>query len=59
MIAVALEAGALAAKLAGAGGGGTIMALAPEPERISESLVAAGASRILRPSPGPGVRIEP
>jgi galactokinase/mevalonate kinase-like predicted kinase len=58
MIAVALDAGALAAKLAGAGGGGTIMALAPEPDRVIAAFHAAGASRILQPSPSAGVRIE-
>lgn len=58
MIAAALDAGALAAKLAGAGGGGTILALTFEPERVTKALEAAGASRILRPAPVPGVRIE-
>jgi galactokinase/mevalonate kinase-like predicted kinase len=58
MIAVALEHGALAAKLAGAGGGGTIMALAPEPDRVVAALQAAGASRILKPTPSNGVRID-
>jgi mevalonate kinase len=58
MIDVALRAGALAAKLAGAGGGGTIMALTLEPDRVGQALLAAGASRILCPTPSPGVRIE-
>jgi galactokinase/mevalonate kinase-like predicted kinase len=59
MIALALDAGALAAKLAGAGGGGTIMALAPEPEPVMNALLSAGASRILRPLPSPGVQLLP
>ncbi len=58
MIQAALDAGALAAKLAGAGGGGTILALATEPEKLAEALLAAGAARILRPIPAEGVRIE-
>jgi galactokinase/mevalonate kinase-like predicted kinase len=58
MIAVAMANGALAAKLAGAGGGGTILALSLEPQRTGAALVAAGASRILRPQPSPGVRLE-
>jgi galactokinase/mevalonate kinase-like predicted kinase len=58
MIGVALEAGALAAKLAGAGGGGTILALALEADRVAEALLAAGASRILRPVAAPGVTID-
>ncbi len=57
MIDVAIKAGALAAKLAGAGGGGTIIALAPEIEKVSQALLQAGASRILRPVPSCGVEI--
>lgn len=58
MIALAIEAGALAGKLAGAGGGGTIMTLALQPDRVTEALLAAGASRILRPVPSPGVQLH-
>jgi galactokinase/mevalonate kinase-like predicted kinase len=58
MIEAALRAGALGAKLAGAGGGGTIIALAPEPTRLADELLAAGASRVLRPVPSPGVRLH-
>jgi len=58
MIAVALEAGAMAAKLAGAGGGGTIIALALDLDGVAGALLAAGASRILRPTPSPGVHVE-
>jgi galactokinase/mevalonate kinase-like predicted kinase len=59
MIAAAIEAGALAAKLAGAGGGGTIMALTLDPEPVAAALLASGASRILRPAPSPGVQLGP
>ncbi len=59
LIAAALDAGALAAKLAGAGSGGTIIALHPRPESLEEPLRAAGAADILYPAPLPGVRDEP
>jgi galactokinase/mevalonate kinase-like predicted kinase len=59
LIAAALDAGALAAKLAGAGHGGTIIALHPEPRVLERALLAAGARRILYPAPSEGVRLEP
>ncbi len=59
LIRTALKAGALGAKLAGAGGGGTIIALAPEPEPVVRALRNAGASRILSPRPAPGVTVTP
>ena len=58
LIAAALDAGALGAKLAGAGQGGTIIALHPRPEELVDALRAAGVRRILWPRPVPGVRIE-
>ena len=60
LIQAALEAGALGAKLAGAGDGGTIIALWPWPDanRLEEALIKAGASAIYRPEIGPGVLIE-
>lgn len=58
VIAAAVDAGAIAAKLAGAGKGGTIMALHPDPQSLEEPLRAAGAQRFLYPSPGDGVRRE-
>ena len=58
MIQVALDAGALGAKLAGAGGGGTIIALHPEPEALISALEAAGAEVVFRPVPTDGVRLE-
>lgn len=58
LIAVALAAGAYGAKLAGAGGGGTILALTDDPEKVGAALTAAGAERLLIPSPQPGLTIS-
>lgn len=58
LIAVARENGALAGKLAGAGHGGTILALTLEPERTAAALLAAGADRILQPAPVEGLTVE-
>lgn len=57
LIQTALDAGALGAKLAGAGGGGTIIVLAEDPDEMAIALKEAGASRILFPRPEPGVTI--
>ncbi len=51
LIAVARANGAIAGKLAGAGHGGTILALTFDPERTTAALKAAGAGRILVPAP--------
>lgn len=59
LIEAALQAGAYGAKLAGAGQGGTIIALHPEPESLEPALQAAGTRRFLTPLPSDGVRIEP
>ncbi len=58
LISAALAGGALGAKLAGAGGGGTILALTRDPERTERALLAAGAEQILRPQPAPGLAVE-
>lgn len=58
LIEVALANGAIAGKLAGAGHGGTVLALTFEPERTIAALKAAGAGRILVPTPVPGLTIE-
>lgn len=59
MIKVAKENGALAAKLAGAGGGGTIIALTFEPERVKKALIAAGADEFVELDPYfKGVTVE-
>lgn len=57
LIAAAKSAGAYGAKLAGAGGGGTIIALTEEPERVGAALLAAGAECLLRPLPQPGLTV--
>ena len=60
LIAAALQAGALGAKLAGAGHGGTIIALWPFPDSraLEEALRSAGASAVYRPEIAPGVMVE-
>jgi galactokinase/mevalonate kinase-like predicted kinase len=60
LIAAALEAGALGAKLAGAGDGGTIIALWPNADtsRLEGALKQVGASATYRLCVGPGVIIE-
>jgi galactokinase/mevalonate kinase-like predicted kinase len=61
LISAARGAGALGAKLAGAGDGGTIIALWPWPNasRLEEALHEAGAAAIYRPGIVPGVLVEP
>ena len=58
LIGVALDHGALGAKLAGAGKGGTIIALHPHPEEMIAALREAGSDLIFYPYPGEGVRLE-
>jgi len=60
LIAAALGAGAQGAKLAGAGGGGTIVALWTHREvaPLESALRAAGATAFYRPEPVCGVRLE-
>ncbi|MBM4459621.1 MAG: hypothetical protein FJ011_17980 [Chloroflexi bacterium] len=60
LIRAALRAGAPAAKLAGAGGGGTIIALWPFADRapLEAALRAAGASELYEIQPAPGVTVE-
>jgi len=57
LVDVALGSGAIGAKLAGAGQGGTILALTFDPERTIQALKEAGAGRILVPRPGPGLTV--
>jgi mevalonate kinase len=47
LIKAALEGGTLGAKFAGAGGGGTIIALTLDRERTAKALLDAGAEMIL------------
>jgi galactokinase/mevalonate kinase-like predicted kinase len=60
LIAAALASGALGAKLAGAGHGGTVIALWPwtDAAPLEEALREAGAAEIYRLEPAPGVRVE-
>ena len=50
--------GALAAKLAGAGLGGTVIALAEHPDRLETALGEYGYTRFLRPAIAPGAGLE-
>lgn len=59
MIKVAKENGALAAKLSGAGGGGTIIALTMDQVRTKKALKEAGAEQFIELEPkGQGITIE-
>lgn len=55
---VAMQNGATAAKLAGAGHGGTVLVLTGDPKRTGDALTSAGAKRILVPRPAPGLTVE-
>jgi galactokinase/mevalonate kinase-like predicted kinase len=57
LIEAARAAGAYGAKLAGAGGGGTIIALTEDPERVGKALLEAGADSLYTPKPVPGLTI--
>lgn len=60
LIEAALRAGALAAKLAGAGGGGTIVALWPDDDAapLEAALRSAGAAALYHPAPLEGARLD-
>ena len=58
LIAAAIASGAIGAKLAGAGGGGTIIVLTQQPDEMSAALQAAGADSIHTPLPCPGLTIS-
>ncbi len=58
IIRLCLDSGAWGAKLAGAGGGGTIIALNPDPEPMVAALNQAGVSCFLKLEPSPGVTVE-
>ena len=57
LIEIAMRNGALAAKLSGAGGGGTIIVLSKSPGKIIDACKKAGASHILYPKPSPGLTL--
>lgn len=58
LIDAALSSGALSAKLAGAGGGGSIAVLTDDPERIANALRGAGAASVLTPTVGAGLTVD-
>ncbi|MEN8183497.1 MAG: galactokinase family protein [Myxococcota bacterium] len=60
LVAAALGAGALGAKLAGAGDGGTVAVLCEGSTRaaVEAALLEAGAAALYRPEPVPGVTLE-
>ncbi len=58
LIEAALANGAIGAKLAGAGGGGTIVALTLQPDRVVRALRGAGADSISWPKPCEGLVVE-
>jgi galactokinase/mevalonate kinase-like predicted kinase len=58
LIKAARAAGAIGAKLAGAGGGGTIIALGTDLPKLAQALVDAGADKILYPEPVAGLTVE-
>jgi galactokinase/mevalonate kinase-like predicted kinase len=53
-----VENGAMAAKLAGAGLGGTVIAFVEEPQDLQRRLAEEGYSKFMRPALVRGVRIE-
>lgn len=57
LIEAARSAGAFGAKLAGAGGGGTILALTSDPDRVRKALLEAGADRLFEPKPCRGLDV--
>ena len=58
LLGAARAGGAIGAKLAGAGGGGTIIALSDRLPELADTLMAAGAERILYPAPQPGLTVS-
>jgi len=55
LIQAAIANGAYGAKLAGAGGGGTIIAVAEDSARMAQALKDAGAESIIELDPGEGL----
>jgi galactokinase/mevalonate kinase-like predicted kinase len=58
LISACRDCGAMAAKLAGAGLGGTVIALTTDPLELQKRLTERGYSRFIRPSREPGVSLE-
>ena len=57
LIEAARAAGAYGAKLAGAGGGGTILALAENVDGVASAVMSAGAECLIFPEPCPGLQV--
>lgn len=58
LVSCAKQAGALGAKLAGAGMGGTVIALTEDPDALEAALRVEGYNRFIRPAPVAGVQFE-
>lgn len=58
LVEACLRHGARAAKLAGAGMGGTVIALADDPDELQKGLAGEGYARFLRPEIAEGLRAE-
>ena len=58
LIQTAMADGAYGAKLSGAGRGGTIIALHEDPDWMGSRLLEAGAERLIRLFPGPGLTVR-
>ena len=58
LISECKRGGAISAKLAGAGLGGTVIALTDEPQQLKNKLRDAGYSRFLQPQIVEGLRVE-
>ena len=58
LIANCKKHGAISAKLAGAGLGGTVIALFEDPDLLEKNLRLDGYTRFMKPIAGPGVRYE-
>lgn len=58
LIEAARKAGAWGAKLAGAGGGGTILVLTDDPDRVGVALIAAGADSLIFPKAREGLLVD-
>lgn len=58
LIDTAMHHGAYGAKLSGAGRGGTVIALHEDPDWMGARLLEAGAERLIRLFPGPGLTVR-
>src|SRR5205085_444448 len=58
LVSACLESGAVGAKLAGAGLGGTVIALAEDLDGLEGALRERGYTRFMRPAISPGLAFE-